>query len=573
MKPVVFILIVLMASRSGAQSPDNELRVQRLARMVPPCEVAEYRFEDLNDDRLHDLLVIGNQGEVLTWAGEKDGAIHYRAVGEPWKLPFPKNSLLSLATVSEDARRVFMTLTPRGLYLHPIHADATVDVNGILVNRRMKFLLRLGEPEFSDFMQDINQDGHVDVLIPMNDRCEIWINQGLSSKDNSTPVSLPTFSRMGSFPVKTRHGRLTDMGNTTGKLSERITIPGLVLKDVNGDTTLDLVVRQDSRVDYYLLNGKDPIPDAPDVTLDLSLFQDTTPEVDGIPFGETLVVESEPRLTESDLNNDGIPDYVISHGRKLWFFHASDRGPQFTNPSSIIKIAEDITFFLMCYLDTDAYPDLLMLKVKVPTLARLLQALFAKWEIRTESIGYQSKQGLRFELSSTWQGEVSLRLPSILSLINNPDVLTELDVQNQYGQPLHGDYNGDGLLDAAMVKKETGHYEFWFGREDTPETRPGIDDPKELGAKLRKLLFDQEDNVWDLERIKKALNSLLNEQVFVVTGGRDSDFQLTEFAGQQGVWAESVDADDDQRDELLFISMDLKQSPRRVFELYTLTSP
>lgn len=569
----LLILFVLIAGRGEAQSAGSGLRDQRLARIVPPCAVAEYRFEDLNEDRLPDLLVVGSQGEVLTWSAVKAEGIHYEAAGESWRLPFPKNSLLSLATVLEDELGAFVTLTPKGLYLHPIQANAAIDANGILINRRMKFLLRLGEPEFSNFMQDINQDGKVDVLIPTNNHCEIWINQGMPPQNTSAQVNIPTFSRMGRFPVKTSHGRLTDLRNTTGKLSERITIPGLVLKDVNGDGTLDLVVKQDSRVEYYLLNGQGEIPDEPDVTLDLSLFKDATPKMEGLPFGETLIVESEPRLTESDLNNDGILDYVISHGRKLWFFHASDRGPQFNDPSSIIKSAEDITFFLMCYLDEDGYPDLLMLKVKVPTLARLLQAIFADWEIRTESIGYQSKKGLRFELSSTWQGEVFLRLPSILSLINNPDIVTELDVQKEYGRPLHGDYNGDGLLDAAMVKKETGHYEFWFGRADAPEARPGTDDPKALGAKLRKLLFTQDDNVWDLARIKTALNGLMNEQVFVVTGGRDSDYQLTEFEGRQNVWAMPVDADDDQRDELLFISTDPEESHRRVFDLYKLMSP
>jgi hypothetical protein len=434
----------------------------------------------------------------------------------------------------------------------------------------MRFHLRLGEPEFSNFMQDINQDGHVDILIPSHEHCEIWIHEGVAPGAASGPASVPVFSRMGRFPVTSNHGRLTDLRNTTGKLSERITIPGLVLKDVNGDGTLDLVVRQDSRIAYYLLDDQGQIPDEPEVTLDLSLFRDTTPDIEGIPFGETLVIESDPRLTESDLNNDGIPDYVISHGRKLWFFHASDQGPQFHDPSAILKIAEDITFFLMCHLDRDDYPDLLMLKVKVPTLARLLQALFADWDIRTESIGYQSKAGSAFELSSTWQGEVLLRLPSILSLINNPDVLTELDVKHPYGRPLHGDFNGDGLLDAVMTEKETGHHVFWFGRQDAPAARNGPDDPKELGARLRKLLFSQEDNVWDLARIKTALNALMNEQVFVVTGGREADFRLEAFAGRHDVRVVSVDADGDQRDELLFISMDPGESGRQIFELYTL---
>ncbi|MFC1761506.1 hypothetical protein ACFL6U_05440 [Planctomycetota bacterium] len=567
------ILVALSCSLGNSQAIDSVWQEHSLVQISPPWQVAAYRFEDLNNDHVHELLVIGEQGQIKTWSGQVGDDVVFHEVGESWSLPFPKKSLVALSSFSgNEKNKVLATLTPEGLYAYPVNEDGSVRSAGVLVNRRMKFQLRVGQPVFSNFMQDINQDGQRDILVPQMNRCEIWINGGFTA-DTSTlgQESMPTFSRMGTFSVKMAHGRSTDMGNTTGTLSEYISIPSLLLKDINGDEYLDLVVRHESKYDYYILDQEGRIPDTPTASLDLSLFQDTTPVGEEVQFGETLNIGGKPQLTESDLNNDTIPDYVISHRRKLWFFHGTDQGPQFTDPSSIIKIAEDITLFLVCLLDEDDYPDLLMLKVKIPTLSRLLQALFADWEVKTESIGYQSKQGQSFELSSTWQGEVFLHLPSILSMINNPDIVKEFEVDKQYGRPVHGDFNGDGSLDVVMVKKKTGHYEMWFGAEGEQETRGStFDDPKELGAKIRKLLFTKTDNVWDITRIKKAMNSLMNEQVFAVTGGKDPNLHLAQFKDLQNVQAISVDFDHDETDELFFVYAHPQANHLTVFELYAI---
>lgn len=569
MKPVVIIVCILGSVSSFA----GMFQSQPLAQITPPWEMAEYRFEDLNRDRVDDLLVIGKQGQIQIWSCENSATVRYAKAGEPWRLPSPKTSLLSLASLSDDKEdKVLIALTPKGLFVYPIHGDATIDPEGKRINRRMKFALRVGKPVFSNFMQDINQDGKLDVLVPKTDGCEIWINKGVAGESTTAIESnKPIFSRMGRFPLKMSHGRQTDMRDTKAMLSENIKIPNLVLKDVNGDDYQDLVVKQGSKRDYYLLKADGHIPEKPTVSLDLSLFQDTTPDADDLPFGETLSMGGGPQLTESDLNNDGIGDYVIAHKRKLWFFHGSDRGPQFTDPTSIVKIAEDISSFLVSYLDEDDYPDLLMIKVRVPTLAKIMQGLFIDWQIKIESIGYQSKQGLSFELSSTWQGDLFLRLPAILSLITNPDQLKELEVEKEYWRPQHGDFNGDGRLDVTMARRETGQYEFWFGQVGEQEIKPQQDDPKELGAKLRKLLFAKSDNVWDIPRIKKALNALANKQVSAVTGGRNPDFRLDQFTEKQAVGAECVDFDHDGKDELLYVYMDPQAEDLTVFELITIT--
>ena len=574
MKPMTGLVICLMLSYSLGlcRGEDKALNVQRLTTLTSPIEVTAYRCQDLNQDHCNDLLVIGPQGQVKVWSGQCQDGIRLSRAGVDWSLPFPRQSLLALSSFDVDGNDVgLVTLTPDGLRVYPVQPNAAIDPNGILINRRMKCLFQLDQPVFSNFLQDINQDGRLDVLVPTMTSCEIWMNQGVSS---SVPGNMPEFSRMGTFPVEITHNRSIDMNNETGMLSEFFSIPSLLLKDINGDKQMDLVVRHDPLYDYYLIPPGGSIPEHPTVSLDLTQFQDTTPAVQGVPLGEILSTSKSPRLIESDLNNDHIPDYVIFHRRKLWFFHGTQNGPQFTDPSSIIKIAEDITLLLICPLDEDDYPDLLMIKLQVPSITQLLGALFSDWDIKVESIGYRSQRGRSFALSSNWKGRIFLHLPSLLSVLNHLDQWSHIALNQNYGPVSHGDFNGDGRLDAAMVNTKNGRLEMWFGKADhSIQSDLKQNKQKELGAKIRKLAFSQSDNVWDIDRIKQGFNSLLNEQYFALTGGAQPDVSLTPSPDKTFLKALPVDFNHDGEDELLLVYADSNTRQPRSFELVTITHP
>jgi len=539
--------------------------------MSPQCEVAAYRFQDLNNDKINELFVVGKQGEIRTWSRQDNNKVSFAEVGSLWSLPYPQKSLLSLSSfLAEDKTSYLMALAPDGLWAYAIHENAGIEQTGIRINRRMKFRFRLDQPAFSNFLQDINQDGKLDVLVPLVNYCEIWINGGLAP-DEPTPANreIPLFHKMGKFPVKMTHHRRTDLSDTTGRLSEHFSIPSLLMKDINGDEHLDLVVTHESKYDYYLLDKEGLIPDKPTASLDLALFQDTTPKVEGFRFGETLSAGSEPQLTESDLNSDDIPDYVIWHRRKLWFFHGTKQGPQFTNPSSIIKIAEDITLFWPCPLDEDDYPDLLMMRFQIPSISKLLQGFFMDWDIKFESMGYQSKQGQSFEDSPKWEGNIFLRLPSILSLASNPDLSKKFKLDQKYGPALKGDFNGDAALDLAMSNTENGRLEIWFGKEgDQDIANLNKSNPKEFAATIRRLLFTKTDNVWDIDRIITFVHSLMDKQILTATGGKDPDLHLAQFKDKKNLSVVSVDFNHDDRHELLFVYSDPQAGNLKKFELY-----
>ncbi len=570
---LLFSFILIFGFSIMNASGDNYLyKEQLLARVSPKCEVAGYRFEDLNGDNVNELFIIGKKGEVRTWSGINKENLSLNKIGNNWQLPFPKRSLISLSSFMVNGKKKqLLTLTPDGLFAYPISADGHIESKGVLINKRMKFRFRVGEPLFSSFLQDINQDGKLDILVPVMDHCEIWINR-TSDKSSSESNPIYKFSKIGKFSVKMTHNRQTGLGKAQGILSESFMIPSLLLKDINGDKHLDLIVQQNSMYDYYVLTKDGQIPEEPTVSLDLNLFQDSTPQSKGIEFGETISMQNSVQLIESDLNNDTIPDYVIWHRRKLWFFHGTDKGPQFTDPSSIIKIAEDITLFFPCALDDDEYPDLLMIKVQAPSLAQLAQALFTDWKFKIESSGYQSSNGKSFKLSSKWKGEVFVLLPSLLSILTNPDsLMDEIEFDNKYVFSIYGDFNGDKIPDVSMSNLENNRLEVWFGKEgDQERVNSSAIDEKEFSQKIRETLFTDKDNVWDIGRMMKAVNFFINKQVFLATGNKEPDFHLNTLKGKKRVQAIPVDYNNDDQDELLFIYANPKEAHFLNFDLYAI---
>ena len=55
----------------------------------------------------------------------------------------------------------------------------------------------------------------------------------------------------------------------------------------------------------------------------LEIFKDTTPRADLRP-GRIWAGSDRTRYLSRDLDNDGVPDYVIAHRRKVWVFHGND---------------------------------------------------------------------------------------------------------------------------------------------------------------------------------------------------------------------------------------------------------
>ena len=277
------------------------------------------------------------------------------------------------------------------------------------------------------------------------------------------------------------------------------------------------MVEDGGRRSFHLQREDGGLPAEPDVSVKLSIFRDTTPAASVRP-GRTLVASDNQQFRSRDLDGDGIPDFVISHRRKVWVFHGTDAGPQFTKPSTILKTAADITLLVVLKLDDDAHPDLLMIKVLVPSVATLIGGLFGEWDVDIQAVGYQNRGGRSFEVDPKWKSQLSIRLPGILGVMRNPQELIDKfeGLDRQFRREARGDLDGDGDADIVLLSEDRSRLDAWVGRGDIPKSM--IDE-----GMLRDLLFEDENRVWDIDRILGLLTAKAEERVGRLTGGREPD--------------------------------------------------
>jgi hypothetical protein len=503
-------------------------------------EISGHQIRDLDGDGRAEFVVLARDGRVRSF--QPLSTEPARARGE-LVLGAPERSLVELA--SFGGKSYLIALCPAGTLAYPLDAEGVVGAEASPWIPRARFGLRLGAPAFAPFLQDVNQDGVLDVVVPTLAGLELYLAK-LEPAKLEPERAAPSFRKAATIAVELARSTEHEGGALSDSLSASLRIPGLDTSDVNGDGRADLVVRKDERRAWHLQRADASFPLEPDVSLDLSIFRDTTPAAE-ISFGSTLAVGDEASFQSRDLDGDALPDYVISHRRKVWVFRGGAAGPQFTEPSAILKTAEDITFLLATPLDDDALADLLLVKVQVPTLATLLRGLFGEWDVQIRALGYRNTGAGTFETSPGLTSELALRLPGIVGLMKNPEELVGRfeELQQRFRGGARGDVDGDGAEDTMLVTPDGKALELWAG--SPADTR--MDEQRWL----RTLFFDDPERVWDIERALTTLGSLAERQVASATGGRppDRSIPLRDPAGNEVLGLECADFDADGAREVV----------------------
>jgi hypothetical protein len=294
------------------------------------------------------------------------------------------------------------------------------------------------------------------------------------------------------------------------------------------------------------------LPADPDVTVDLALFRDDSTREANIAPGETVTLGAGASLTRRDLDGDGIADHAITAGRKVWVFRGTPEGPQFTDPSAILKSGDDVTRAAIVELDADGRPDLLLVRLQAPNVATLVLGLVREFDIVLSADGYRNVGEGRFETRPGWTSEVRFRLPPILDLVGDPaSVLEDLQAAGErYRILAEGDLDGDGAGDVAAVTERGDAVEVWFGG-DADAAQLSRED---LDALVADALFGDDSKVWTLERVFAFLGAQGGDAVARATGGRAADLrvELDADAGRVERML-AVDPDRDGRDALAVV--------------------
>jgi len=556
-RATIFILTAILGIQGSSAAQGASL--QRLWTLTPTFAVATKETADLNSDGRAELVLIGETGEVRHWRpgqrGEDSGRLHGRL-----DLPDPSHSLISIATLTPGGPARLIVLGPRGVMTYGLTNGAFGGEGRHLLSRRVRFTMRTGAPQASDFVKDVNGDQRPDVLIPSSTHCSLYLN--LASKDPGEPRFKLTSRVENSVQITTDTGSQA----LSSQWSSSIEIPDLSTKDVNGDGRSDLISEKSGRTSYHMQRADGSFPEKPDVVFDPKVFRDTTPKA-SFRLGQTIAMDN-ASLRTRDLTGDDLPDYVVSHRRKVWVFHATKAGPQFTEPASILKTTEDISFATLVNLDDDQYPDLLLFRLQAPSISTLLTGLMMQWDIKIEAIGYRNSEQGAFSRRPTWTSTTTVRAPAILDLLRRLDGIAEKfqAASEKFRHAVEANLDGNQHPDILMQTEDKRSLEFWI---DTPgiETRSTSTD-----RQIRKFVFEDEDHVWDIERMLGLMRNQAASREARMTKGapRSGSIDLRDPDKFQLDYATTADFNGDGREEVLLRYRDIRVPSRSTFDVLAL---
>jgi FG-GAP-like repeat len=541
-------LAQLALTLAAAQAPEHgptsgsERRLTVVESLQVELPLAAQRLADLDGDGKPEVLLIARDGRVQRRAATGE---HLLGLAGELRIEDPARVLLDVSSFeAEKPGAQLLLATPKGLWLWALAEGGGFEAAPRELAGRARLPFRTGEPRLAGLAQDVNRDGRMDVVLPVLDACELWLNEGAGEG------GLAKLRRTARVAVDVDSSVQYEGLYLSSVLVSSFSVPNLSTRDVDGDGRPDLLVEDGNKRSFFLQGENGSFPQEPSVEVDLSIFRDTG-ATGGVRPGQTLAVVGDATYESRDLDGDGIPDYLIAHGRKVWVFLGTRKGPQFTEPLTILKTAEDVTALTPARLDDDALPDLVIFKVQVPTVATLLRGLFGEWDVDIGAVGYKNQGGKGFESTPSFRSELVVRLPAIVKLLKDPGQFLERfqELRGRFRTVVRGDFDGDRSEDLGLISADGLRLDVWL---EPPGVR-GAD--LDADRALREVLFESHEEVWDLDRIMMWVGDLADRQVALRTGGRPAaaSLDLTLDARLRLAAVEVADLDGDGRAELLVV--------------------
>lgn len=504
----------LVAASAATQDAPSVSRL--LGSFEPSGRVSGIVVEDTDGQGPREVVLLWVDGRVQRYRLRSGASL---ALDGEVRLRDPGHTLLACRDVLQDPGCELVALDPSGAFVLPWPETEGEVAAPRALARRARCSLQLFAPQWSPFVVDLDGDSLLDLMVPSLQGCQPFLQ-------TRTAGEAPVFTAMEALALPVRID--VDRGGTTATEDRQgsLVVPRVETIDLNGDGKKDLVTAVGQRHAFRLQQegGRFERP----IEVDLSQFVDSTEKAAVAP-GSTIVLGDQQMLERGDIDGDGIVDFVVAHRRKIWTFVSSTSGPQFEKARTQ-AVADDVSAMLVLDLDDDARADLLTFQVQLPSIGSLLLGLVQSIDIDVRAVGYRSEAN-GFASLPAWRRTVTLRIPSLLSLLSRQEELVQrfLDILDKARPLVRGAFSAAEVSELAMVTPDGTALERY-------SSRSGVRDLSSASGRrvLRRLLFEEENPVFDLERIFAVLAGLLDERQNRLRG--DAVAEVTTALRDPSVW-------------------------------------
>lgn len=503
--------------------------------------VAAQRLADTNGDGRQELLLIHKDQATgkasLLRIGFDDNNKQLTRLGQI-QITDPTHTLIAVADLLPMPGDEIILATPKHTACVPWETEgarATAPARPIVLARRARFNVRVDEPKLSSFVIDLNKDGLLDLMLPSLTGVQPYFQEKVDEN------GLPIFRRMAPVKVPVSVSVGTGTGGLDQELTGGIGIPQIHTEDLNADGRPDLLTSEGETRSFHIQRTDGTFADP--IHVDLKHFVDSTPMAI-MDLGKTAVLGDRQLMRRGDLNGDGFADHVIAHRRKIWTFLGNSNGPQFKNARTQ-AVADDITELILLDLDGDKRDDLLTFRVQLPGLGTILLGLVQSIDIDVRAVGYPSEKG-GFARTPKWRRTVTIRVPPLLSLLSRQDELIDrfTNLISKARVSARGEFLTKGQSDLALVREDSGTVDLFSNVPAAPQLNT-----EEGGRLLSNLLFEEENTVFDIDRVFGLASGFLDRMSDQAVGERKptasiklrdteawflTDLRVGEFDGRPG---------------------------------------
>ncbi len=334
------------------------------------------------------------------------------------------------------------------------------------------------------FVRDIDGNGLADFVLPAAGVFRIHLQEPVGTWSGGIEIE---------YEAEVEY-QVGDPEDLDGRFGQLLRIPWFKLEDVDGDGLQDLVSRTEERVDFHL--ARPELSATPSWTLDLVALQGDRGKSDEIDLDDLFAnIDMGVKWSLVELDGKAPRDLLIQLGGTIKTYLGGSVTGTTERPDQVLKLSGNLLHFFARDVQGDELPDLQLVRGEQISLGRVLRWLILPGSLDFELFTYQNDDGA-FRRKYTRRNTVSLKIPRLLSLIEDVEEISD-EVECQRKIPARrADLDGDGVAD-DVVDVQGGEVLFFSGCAPAEDERLRSLQEGDIEVMLEKFVLDDVDAMED----------------------------------------------------------------------------